>query len=130
MITAIFPKKPVNLGDTWDIKTNLESGMSADMFTTYEFKEQNEDYNLIYGDSKIATADKDAYIESGGMALRYDLTGTMTSKIKVDRESGWIIEAIIYQEIKGEGNVKESDQFPEGLKIPMTLTNEMTITNN
>jgi hypothetical protein len=53
--------------------------MSGDMTTTYTYAEKKPDYYLIVGDSKITTADKDAYIESNGMPMKYDMTGTMSS---------------------------------------------------
>lgn len=130
MVTAILPDNPVKMGDKWTIKTNLESGMTARMTTNYEFSELTSDYVLIKGNSIIETADKDAYIETNGMPLKYDMNGTMISVIKVDKVTGWIIEANINQEIKGDAYIKENPQMPDGMKIPMTIINEMVITNN
>ena len=130
MVTAIFPSEPVSEGDVWTINTKLEAGMSGDVTTNYKFVERNNDYILITGDSKIATADKDAYIESNGMPMKFDLSGTIASEIKIDKTSGWIIDAKINQEIKGDVYLKENPQMPDGMKIPMTMKNEMTITNN
>lgn len=129
MVTAIYPDHSVNKGDKWIINTNLESGMSAKMTTDYEFTELTSDYAIIKGKSKIETADKDAYIVSNGMPLKYDLTGEMVSEIKVDRNSGWIIEAEINQEIKGNAYIKENPQMPDGMKIPMSIISEIEITN-
>jgi hypothetical protein len=130
MVTAIYPDSPANKGDKWTINTKLESGMSAKMTTEYEFAELTSEYALIKGKSTIVTADKDAYIESNGMPLKYDLTGSMDSEIKVDKNTGWIIEAIINQSITGDAYIKENPQLPNGMKIPMTMINEMVITDN
>lgn len=129
MVTAIYPDKPVNKGDKWTINTKLESGMSAKMTTDYAFTDLTSDYALIKGNSNIETVDKDAYIESNGMPMKYDLTGSMKSEIKVDKNTGWIIEAKINQEIKGDAYIKENPQVPNGMKIPMTMINEMVIKN-
>jgi hypothetical protein len=129
MVTAIYPDKPVKKGDKWTINTKLESGMSAKMTTDYEYTDLTSDYALIKGNSNIETADKDAYIESNGMPMKYDLTGSMKSEIKVDKNTGWIIEAKINQEIKGDAYIKENPQVPNGMKIPMTMINEMVIKN-
>src|SRR5690625_4306784 len=130
MITAIYPDSPVNRGDKWTINTKLESGMSANMTTDYEFAELTSEYALIKGKSTIVTADKDAYIESNGMPMKYDLTGSMDSEIKVDKNTGWIIEATINQKIEGDTYIKENPQLPNGMKIPKTMINDMVITNN
>ena len=63
------------------------------------------------------------------MPMKYDMSGSMSSEIKVDKETGWIIEATITQEITGDAYIKENPQIPEGMKIPMTMINEMTIRN-
>lgn len=130
MVTAIYPDSPANRGDKWTINTKLESGMSANMTTDYEFAELTSEYALIKGKSTIVTADKDAYIESNGMPMKYDLTGTMDSEIKVDKNTGWIIEATINQKIEGDTYIKENPQLPNGMKIPMTMINDVVITNN
>ena len=74
------------------------------------------------------TADKDAYIQSNGMPLKYDMSGTMSSEIKINRKNGWVIESKINQIIKGTAQIKDNPQMPGGMTIPMTLSNEMTIT--
>lgn len=130
MVTAMYPDKKVKKGDKWTINTKLESGMAGNMTSEYEFVNRTSDHVFIKGISSIATEDKDAYIETNGMPMRYDLTGSMVSDIKVDRNSGWIIEAAIKQEIKGNTFIKENPQMPNGMKIPMTMITDMVITNN
>ncbi len=129
MVTAIFPENPVNKGDKWNVKTNMESGMSAKIITDYEFSDQTSDYAIIKGNSTIKTEDKDAYIKSDGMPTRYDLKGSMQSEIKVDKKTGWIIEAKINQELYGDAYIKENPQMPSGMKFPMYMTNKVSITN-
>ena len=128
MCSAIFPDSTVAKGDKWVIKTKLESGMAANMETSYELKETEDTFYIISGISKIATADKDAYIQSNGMPLKYDMTGTMTSEIKINRKTGWVIESKTSQTIQGTAQIKDNPQMPGGMSIPMTMNNEMTVT--
>ena len=128
MVTAIFPDHAISKGDKWHIETKLESGMSANVSTTYEYQGENDNNRLVRGESKITTADKDAYVESNGMRLKYDLNGTMISDIKIDLISGWILEANITQELKGDAYVKENEKMPQGMKIPMTMKSITLIT--
>lgn len=130
MCSAIFPDSLISKGDKWIVDTKLESGMSANMKTTYELKEVHDSYCIFSGTSKIETADKDAYIKSNGMPLKYDMSGTMTSEIKINRKSGWVIESKLNQTIKGIAQIKGNPQMPEGMSIPMTMNNEMIITEN
>jgi hypothetical protein len=117
-------------GDRWVIKTKLESGMTADVKTTYELKEINEDFCLITGVSKIETANRDVYFITNGMPSKYDLTGTMISDFKIYRKSGWIIKSKISQNIGGTIQIKDNPQLPGGMRIPMTMNNETIINEN
>ena len=80
-------------------------------------------------DYSIASSDKDATVETNGIPMKYDMSGDMTSNIKVDKNSGWIIEATIIQDIKGDITMEGNDQMPEGLKISMTMKSDVTYTD-
>lgn len=129
IVSSIFPENPVNIGDKWSIQTKLESGMSAFMTTEYELTALGPDYAMISGNSVIETEDKDAYIELNSMPLKYDLTGSMVSNIKIDKTSGWIIEADFNQVMEGDAFILENPQLPSGMKVPMTSRSETTITS-
>jgi hypothetical protein len=129
-VTAIYPDKPVRKGDKWTIQTRLESGIPGQVSTDYEFVDLTSDYALIKGVATIKTDDdEDALVELGKAPMKYDLTGSMESEIKVDKQSGWIIEAKITQELKGETSVKATPEQPYGRVIPMRSITETIITN-
>ncbi len=131
MSSAIFPDHFVSLGEKWVISSKLESGMSADIETTYELAEVNETSYLITGISIIKSISNTEYqLSSNGMEMKYDLKGDMTSRIKIHKNSGWTIESTIEQNIEGITFIKPSEQMPEGMKIPMKMKNEMTLSEN
>lgn len=125
MITSIYSNNPVEKGDNWTIKTNLESGMAGTLVTTFELKDEGENYNLIIGNGKIETLNKDAYTQINGMPTKYDLTGTLNSSLKVDNKTGWIIEAKINELISGTTEIKDNPNLPGGMTIPMSISTDM-----
>ena len=129
MITAIYPNHPVRKGESWEINTKLESGMSGNINSIYNLTEKSSDYYIIVGKSSITTEDKDAYVQTNGMPTKYDMKGKMSSNIKVDKKSGWIIEAKINQNIEGTVYIKNNPEMEEGMKIPMVMNNKMIFTN-
>ena len=129
MITAIYPNYPVRKEESWQINTKLESGMSGNINSTYSLTEKASDYYIIVGESNITTEDKDAYVQVNGMPTKYDLKGKMISNIKVDKNTGWIIEAKINQTIEGNVFIKNNPEMEEGMKIPMTINNQMIYSN-
>lgn len=129
MATAIFPEEPVNKEDNWEVKTKLESGVPGSMTSTYTFKGETSEEYVITGVSNITTDDKEAYVENNGMKMKYDMAGDMNSEILVDKESGWIVKSEITQELKGDAYILENPQMPDGMKIPMSMNTEMSITD-
>lgn len=127
MVTAVFPDGPVSKGDKWIIHTQLESAMSAELVSTFDYEGSKDSTFIIHGDGKIQTANKDAYIETNGMPIKYDLAGTMISEITVDKNSGWIVDAKIDQEINGNADIKDNPKMPGGLVIPMSIKTLMEI---
>ena len=129
MITRVFPDNAVNTGDEWAVKTNLEGPMHASVDTKYQLAEISSDHVLINGHSVIDSSDEERYVEMGGMQMRYDIKGTITSEIKIDKTTGWIIEAKISQTMAGDSHIKGNPQMPDGMTIPMETTTETVITH-
>ena len=127
MVTAIYPEKPVGIGDSWEIKTKLKSSITANVTSTYSFVKDSADYYLIAGDSKIETKSGKVYKKSGGIFVKYDIDGKMISGIKVDKESGWIKEANVKQNMEGEVFFKADSTMKDAMKIPMVIENNMTV---
>jgi hypothetical protein len=127
MVTSIFPDKPVAKNDHWIINTQLESAMSANLKETFEYKGSTDSTSSIHGEGIIQTADKDAFIETNGMPLKYDLAGTLTADFIVDKKSGWIMEARINQLIKGTAQIKDNPKMPGGMSLPMSIKGETEI---
>jgi hypothetical protein len=130
MVTAIYPHTAVEKGNSWIIETQLETGMEASLTTSFQYVEAADNYNIITGSGKIETADKDAYIQVNGMPVKYDLSGTMNSTIKVDNETGWVIESKINEKINGSAQIKDNPKLPGGLTIPMIFETKMIYSNN
>lgn len=128
MLSAVFPDHPVAKGDTWNVKTQLEAGMSATLDGVYKLDEITSAEFVVSGSSIFATTNKDVYNEANGMSLKYNLAGTMNSVIKIDKKTGWIIEGKINQNIKGNMEFKANDKMPQGMTIPMEMTSDMVFT--
>lgn len=127
MTFAVFPENPVSIGSKWNVNTKNDSGMSLDLQSTYELKEVGDSWYLIGGTSAIQTANKDAVIQTGGMDIKYNLSGTMLSEIKVDKKTGWIIESSLHQSIEGSTQIMNNTQFPDGITVPLSMRNEMKV---
>lgn len=127
MTTAFYPEKPVAKGEKWQSTSKIESTMVLDLNSTFEYLEHGKGYHAIRGEGKLTTADAEKFVESNGLQMRYDLNGTMTSDIKIDDQSGWVIEAVMKQDMSGSAHIKPGPQIPDGMEVPMQMTSETKI---
>lgn len=129
MVAAIFPEKPVAKGDTWEINTNLESTVKAEIKSVYTLDDITEDYYLISGVSTIISPENNQ-MENQGIKMNFTLTGAMTSQLKVDKNSGWIIEGDVEQTMNGMAQIEPSPANPQGIEYPIDMTNKMKVKGN
>ena len=129
MGTSIFPEKPVGLNEKWEVVTYLNSGMEATITTEYTLMDETEEFFIIKGEGLMKTNDEADFVMNNGLPMKYNLEGPMSSELKINKNSGWVVEAKINQFFEGEAEVDDSPQVPGGMKIPMAMKSEMTISN-
>lgn len=124
--TAVLPDKSVEVGDTWTATTTLSNGMSATIDSKYELVELTGKYAVIEGNATI-TSDCKEVIKTLEKQTRFDMQGTMSSKVKIDLKTGWIMEGRVKQNINGDVYVRMQDNVEE-IPIPMIMVNEIYVT--
>jgi hypothetical protein len=129
MATVIYPMVPIRKGALWTVDTQMENDRAVDMHTIYEFRDMTDNYNLIHANSTITYANKDKFVETNGLPIKYNLSGNMSADIKADKATGWVNEAYIIQNISGNTEIKDSPQSPGGMVIPMLMKSTMTVTD-
>lgn len=128
-ITAIYPEGKVKLGKKWTTETNIEAGMSVHVTTNFELKAANTEYFLLHGEGDLSSNPNSPFVKQNGMDMKILLDGNLTSDIKIDRKTGWIIDATIVQNLSGNTELKAGEQMPEGMSIPMTVKSKSVITD-
>jgi hypothetical protein len=126
---AIYPNVKVAKADKWVVNTKLLSVMEANIQTVYQLQDITDAYYLIHGDAKITTIDKDKVSRINDMPVKYNLTGTLLSDIKADKNTGWIIQAILVQDMAGELKILDNPKLPGGTTMPMKIHSQTTTTD-
>lgn len=130
MVTAIFPDHEVAPGDQWNIKTHLNSTMTADIDTRFTLLRRNKQTVILTGDAVIHTDDTAPATEMSGGTIKYDLSGTMKSEIEIDAFSGWIASATFDQQLEGENVIEAMEAMGNTLKVPMKMQHAMVVGNS
>lgn len=126
MVMAIYPEKPVAIGEKWNVQTSLMGMLDAKIDASYQLDQNTREYRVITGNAEIKVS-PESTLEMENADLRMDLEGTMLSSIKVDAVTGWIIAANFNQNIQGNSVIQPSDDMPEGMSIPMKLVSNIEI---
>lgn len=121
MLSAVYPNQNVKVGDTWPILSQLKSTVLLNVVAVYTFTKSSGEGNAIHGDIKLLPADSTVTAVINGLPIVYDLSGTMTSDIVLDKQTSWISKASMSQTISGTATIKDNEQVPGGLVIPMTM---------
>jgi hypothetical protein len=130
MLTAIYPDKPVARGEKWTISGKLKLPIILlTEWTTFEYEGSTASTYLIHGNSKMQTGDKNALVQSNGVKLRCDLSGTRVSDLEIDKKSGWIVSGHLTTSLQGLALIPDSPQNSGGMKIPIFTKNEILVSN-
>ena len=112
---ALYPDAPVAVGDTWTREVALRAGMPMDLTNTYRLERVEGGEAVIAVTGTITTGDGPP-MDMGGAKIAFDLDGTQSGHVRLDRASGMVRGAEFEQAISGEAVVNGS------MTLPMEIT--------
>lgn len=121
MLTNIFPKQKVKIGDKWNNKVSLETVMPVDYSNLWELKGVDSEVVAIVGDANIQSKITEEWNTVNGIPTKYDIKGNQNSEINIDRKSGWIISSSIESSMKGKIIMDKCDKLPQKMEIPIEI---------
>jgi hypothetical protein len=127
--TSVFPSYAVQKGDQWVMNNQLISNYTFDVNSQFQLVDVDKEFYYIKAKSKLSTLNQSdsSYSEVNGMSIRVMLNGAAESTYKLDRKTAWIIESTTQQTLQGSTEIKETEQFKGGMKIPLKMTQTSTI---
>ncbi|OQA98957.1 MAG: hypothetical protein BWY22_00616 [Bacteroidetes bacterium ADurb.Bin217] len=128
-LILVYPEYPVSNGDTWTIFAEFESGNPSKMSTVYEIIEITSDFAIIKSSTKFERIDVNTIENYFSMQIKFNVTVTSITEMKVDLHTGWIIDAKIYSEQNGVMYLKNSSKDTKIEKLPYCVLKEVAITN-
>ncbi len=124
----IFPRKMVEIGESWAITTFLSNGMDTKITTEYTLSQVTPEYLLVTGKANI-NLDNEQVILTQGQQVFFTINGGSSCEIKLDPKTKWIIEAHYTQKLKGQSRTTGDRSHPQGLIIPIDTSSEIIIKN-
>ena len=125
-LLAVYPGRPVAMGDTWNQKTQVDSGFPLVMETSYTLKAVQGGAATIALHAKASSNSQAPPVDLGQAKLRYDLTGEQIGTIAVGQQDGWIREADFDQTLTGTMKVEAPNAPVELVPTTVHTTTRMT----
>jgi hypothetical protein len=127
---AMLPPGKVGPGDTWVTNNKMESVITEDIKTTYTLQGITDDAILINGDAVVQPDNNTGFKQLNGMSVRVsNINGTATSKLKLDKNTGWISEAKVSKVIKSTVEIQASPKMPGGMTFPMSVNADIMMSS-
>lgn len=125
---AMYPGKPVEVGDSWDQSMELGGMMPLVVEATYNLAESDGDSATTNMSGTLKTGD-DAMMEvAPGMEAEMVMDGQQDGTVVFDLETGWVRSMNVEQTIKGELTMMNPGN-PGGppMVIPMNITSTIEL---
>jgi hypothetical protein len=121
MLTYIFPKQKVRIGDKWKNSVSLETIMPVAYSNIWELKGVKSGVVSITGKTEIHSKVKEEWSDVNGIPTKYDINGNQTCLINLDKKTGWIISSEMESVMKGNIFMDKSAKMPQKMEIPIEI---------
>ncbi|GLB54124.1 hypothetical protein NBRC110019_31650 [Neptunitalea chrysea] len=126
LVSAIFPDKEVGENQFWNVEIDLPS-LNSSVGAKYHVTEETSDYYIIEGNAEISKKD----IENAPKLMNTNVSllvdGTLTSRIKIDKKTGWTKEAKMIEHLEGDVLMSVDPSTGEAMKMPIVLNQEIDV---
>lgn len=124
---AIYPDRPVGIGDSWSAKIAVTTGFPVIFHHTWKLKRIEDGKVYIEMNSKIEP-NTAARVTQMGMEMTYDVRGEQKGTLVLDESSGWLSEADIKQMFKGNIVISSGRSGQkETMEYPIAMSGTSTI---
>jgi len=129
-LTDIYPKKEVNVGETWKTEQKLTYGIPMVISTDWTLKEIQDGFASVDVKSHINANADGKPIDMMGLKVIYKITGDQTGNLKLNKENGLIQKGEYTQKLAGttEMTMPAIDgQNQQNLTVPVNAENKIII---
>lgn len=124
--SAIFPDRPVAIGDSWQRSFIVTKGFPVIVDSTWTLKELKDGVAIIDAVSTIKPNPEAKPVEMGAMKLSMRFSGKQSGTMKVDRATGFVLSGKVKQDMSGKASMRGVEQ---SMSWPMDVKGTIRITS-
>lgn len=123
---AIYPDKPVGVGDVWRKDVAMGGMIGMNVANTYKLTRRKEGVTTLTVSSKITPNADNKPLDVGGMKISSKLRGSQKGTMQIDERTGWIRQSKVVQDVSGTmrmqmPNAKQPMEIPIEIKSVIRL---------
>ena len=126
-IFAYYPPKNVK-GEKWNSNQRMKSMVEVGIQNENEVTDVTNESVTIKYVGEMASPETNEPTMLNGMSAKYAINGTSEGTVTIDVKTGWIIKNNLVQNLKGNIDFMPNAQMPNGMQVPITATNTVTVT--
>jgi len=123
---AIYPDKPVNVGDSWSRAVAFKVGFTIAIQSKWTLQKEEAGVATIAAAATLRTDPNAPPMEANGMKVKSDLSGTGEGTLTVAEATGLITSSKEHQQLKGQISIIASADAPPMMTMPMTIDTQIT----
>jgi len=120
--TAIYPEKPIEPGDSWTRTQVIKQGFAMITDSKWTLQKREGGVATIAATASVKADPNGAPMQTQGMAMKMDLSGSQEGTIQMDEATGLVRANRGRQQLKGQINIGASAEGPFNvMSIPMAI---------
>jgi len=123
---AIYPDKPVGVGDSWSKTSSTSHGFAIIMENKWTLKSCENGMATIEVLSNIKSNPDAKPMEMGPAKMSYEFTGNQKGLIKMQESTGQILHSKTEQQMSGQMKMIATGPQPQEMMIPMKINGIIT----
>jgi len=123
---AIYPDKPVNVGDSWSKEVSIVMGFKVVIQSKWTLQKEQGGVATIGLAATLRSDPNGPPMDAGGMKVKADMKGTQEGTLQVAEATGLLAASKERQQLKGDVKVAASADAPPMMVIPMTIDTQIT----
>jgi len=124
---AIYPDKPVGIGDSWSKTVVLSQGNAMTVENTWMLKERKNGISFIEVKSDIKPNPAAKPLGMGSTKVSYELSGKQQGQIEIEESTGQLLRSKLNQEVSGQITMEVAGQVSQQPPIPMNIKGVVTV---
>ena len=127
MITAIYPTHAVSVGGSWNSEYEITSGFGMNISNQWKLVSHQDDIVVIEGVADVSESENSNLGQQfNNMPTQFEFNGEQITNLKLNAETGWIMEGTSEVSVRGNIKIAKNDQIPQDMVIPITIVTTNT----